>query len=136
MDIPVFVLSFAIILLGCEFFTNGVEWAGKRFKLSEGCIGSVLAALQDRHIGGQEMVADASLDRKCGVEIRFTQVVEKNSTDAALRWNAGLIAVTFLLCIFGTFLTRSGIVSSVHAFAQSSIGTWFSAPFTYSSRDR
>ena len=45
MDIPVFVLSFAIILLGCEFFTNGVEWAGKRFKLSEGCIGSVLAAV-------------------------------------------------------------------------------------------
>src|SRR5262249_9739544 len=27
--------------------------------------------------------------------------------------------------IFGTFLTRSGVVSSVHAFAQSSIGTWF-----------
>jgi cytochrome c-type biogenesis protein CcmF len=29
------------------------------------------------------------------------------------------------LCILGTFLTRSGIVSSVHAFAQSAIGTWF-----------
>jgi cytochrome c-type biogenesis protein CcmF len=40
-------------------------------------------------------------------------------------WNMVLIAATFLLCIFGTFLTRSGIVSSVHAFAQSPIGTWF-----------
>jgi cytochrome c-type biogenesis protein CcmF len=30
-----------------------------------------------------------------------------------------------MLSIFGTFLTRSGVVSSVHAFAQSSIGTWF-----------
>ncbi len=40
-------------------------------------------------------------------------------------WNMWLIFGTFLLCIFGTFLTRSGIVSSVHAFAQSSIGSWF-----------
>jgi len=42
-------------------------------------------------------------------------------------WNVWLIFTTFLLSIFGTFLTRSGIVSSVHAFAQSSIGTWFVA---------
>ena len=40
-------------------------------------------------------------------------------------WNMWLIFATFLLCIFGTFLTRSGLVSSVHAFAQSSIGNWF-----------
>jgi cytochrome c-type biogenesis protein CcmF len=40
-------------------------------------------------------------------------------------WNMVLISGTFFLCIFGTFLTRSGVVSSVHAFAQSSIGKWF-----------
>src|SRR6202142_4141391 len=40
-------------------------------------------------------------------------------------WNMVLISATFFLCIFGTFLTRSGVVSSVHAFAQSPIGTWF-----------
>ncbi len=40
-------------------------------------------------------------------------------------WNVWLIFITFLLSIFGTFLTRSGVVSSVHAFAQSSIGNWF-----------
>ena len=40
-------------------------------------------------------------------------------------WNVWLIFSTFMLAIFGTFLTRSGVVSSVHAFAQSSIGTWF-----------
>jgi len=45
MDIIVFIMSLAVILLGCEFFTNGVEWAGRRFKLSEGCVGSVLAAV-------------------------------------------------------------------------------------------
>lgn len=41
-------------------------------------------------------------------------------------WNVVLVALSFFLSIFGTFLTRSGIVSSVHAFAQSSIGTYFS----------
>ncbi len=40
-------------------------------------------------------------------------------------WNMVLISATYFLCIFGTFLTRSGIVSSVHAFAQSSLGSWF-----------
>jgi cytochrome c-type biogenesis protein CcmF len=40
-------------------------------------------------------------------------------------WNVWLIFSTFLLSVLGTLLTRSGLVSSVHAFAQSSIGTWF-----------
>jgi cytochrome c-type biogenesis protein CcmF len=40
-------------------------------------------------------------------------------------WNVWLIFSTFMLTILGTLLTRSGVVSSVHAFAQSSIGSWF-----------
>jgi cytochrome c-type biogenesis protein CcmF len=40
-------------------------------------------------------------------------------------WNMVLVAATFWLCIFGTTLTRTGIVSSVHAFAQSPIGHYF-----------
>jgi cytochrome c-type biogenesis protein CcmF len=40
-------------------------------------------------------------------------------------WNIVLISTTFFLCILGTFLTRSGIVQSVHAFAESSIGKYF-----------
>ncbi|MFT4111263.1 heme lyase CcmF/NrfE family subunit [Silvibacterium sp.] len=40
-------------------------------------------------------------------------------------WNVWLIFSTFMLAILGTLLTRSGLVSSVHAFAQSSIGSWF-----------
>ncbi len=40
-------------------------------------------------------------------------------------WNLVLAIATFLLCIFGTFLTRSGIVSSVHAFGKSNLGTFF-----------
>jgi len=45
MDVIVFLLSFMVILAACEFFTNGVEWTGKRFNLSEGAVGSVLAAI-------------------------------------------------------------------------------------------
>ena len=40
-------------------------------------------------------------------------------------WNHALIIVTFLLTIFGTFLTRSGILGSVHDFTQSLIGPLF-----------
>ena len=40
-------------------------------------------------------------------------------------WNVTLICLTFFLTIFGTFLTRSGAIASVHSFAQSSIGTYF-----------
>jgi cytochrome c-type biogenesis protein CcmF len=40
-------------------------------------------------------------------------------------WNMVLVSGTFFLCIFGTMLTRSGLVNSVHAFAQSSIGNYF-----------
>ncbi len=44
-------------------------------------------------------------------------------------WNVWLIFTTFMLSIFGTLLTRSGIVQSVHAFAQSGIGQWFAGDF-------
>jgi len=40
-------------------------------------------------------------------------------------WNLALIILTFALTIFGTFLTRSGIIGSVHAFTQGSIGQFF-----------
>jgi len=40
-------------------------------------------------------------------------------------WNMWLVFASFWLAILGTFLTRSGIINSVHAFAQSSIGNWF-----------
>src|SRR5512142_671453 len=43
------------------------------------------------------------------------------------QWNMILIMLTYALVIFGTFLTRSGVLSSVHAFAQSAIGPAFFA---------
>ena len=40
-------------------------------------------------------------------------------------WNIGLVILTFVLTLFGTFLTRSGVIASVHAFTQGSIGAFF-----------
>src|SRR6266496_3123441 len=40
-------------------------------------------------------------------------------------WNMLLVVLAFCLSIFGTFLTRSGILSSIHSFTESSIGPWF-----------
>ena len=42
-------------------------------------------------------------------------------------WNLALIILTFSLTLFGTFLTRSGIIGSVHAFSQGSVGQFFLA---------
>ncbi len=45
-------------------------------------------------------------------------------------WNMVLVIMTFTLCLFGTFLTRSGIISSVHAFGESTLGPFFLAFIT------
>ena len=42
-------------------------------------------------------------------------------------WNVSLVVLAFSLSLFGTFLTRSGVVNSIHSFTQSSIGPWFLA---------
>ncbi|MCD1293643.1 sodium:calcium antiporter [Methanocella sp. CWC-04] len=45
MNAAIFVLNFIAIIVGCELFTNGIEWLGKHFRLSDDAIGSVLAAI-------------------------------------------------------------------------------------------
>src|SRR3954471_9308969 len=45
MDWALLVLALAVILGGSELFTNGVEWIGQGYGLSEGAVGSVLAAV-------------------------------------------------------------------------------------------
>src|SRR5205085_2491539 len=40
-------------------------------------------------------------------------------------WNMVLVALAFCLSVFGTFLTRSNVVNSIHSFSQSPIGGWF-----------
>src|SRR5437870_13431530 len=43
------------------------------------------------------------------------------------KWNLGLIIGSWLLSIFGTFITRSGVISRVHSFTQSRVGYFFLA---------
>ena len=40
-------------------------------------------------------------------------------------WNMVLVSLAFLLSVFGTFLTRSGVINSIHSFSKSTIGGWF-----------
>src|SRR6266508_5444348 len=40
-------------------------------------------------------------------------------------WNMLLVVLAFCLSLFGTFLTRSGVISSIHSFTQSPLGPWF-----------
>ena len=43
------------------------------------------------------------------------------------KWNVTLVVATFMLSVLGTFITRSGVIQSVHSFAQSAVGHWFAA---------
>ena len=42
-------------------------------------------------------------------------------------WNTSLVSLTFSLSLFGTFLTRSGVITSIHSFSKSGVGPWFLA---------
>jgi cytochrome c-type biogenesis protein CcmF len=56
----------------------------------------------------------------------FLHSVMVQEKKAMLRvWNVVLVSLAFGLSLFGTFLTRSGVINSVHSFSQSSIGAWF-----------
>ena len=52
-------------------------------------------------------------------------VMIQEKKDMLRVWNMVLVLLTFLLTIFGTFLTRSGVISSVHSFTQSGLGPYF-----------
>ena len=52
-------------------------------------------------------------------------VMVQEKKDMLRVWNVILVAGAFALSLFGTFLTRSGVVSSIHSFTQSSIGPFF-----------
>ncbi|MCW5889002.1 MAG: heme lyase CcmF/NrfE family subunit [bacterium] len=52
-------------------------------------------------------------------------VMIQEKKDMLRVWNMVLVLLTFTLTIFGTFLTRSGVISSVHSFTQSGLGPYF-----------
>ena len=74
---------------------------------------------------GWDPVENASLLPWLGGTAFLHSVMMQEKKGMMKVWNMVLVSATFFLCIFGTFLTRSGVVSSVHAFAQSPIGKYF-----------
>ncbi|VAX19080.1 Cytochrome c heme lyase subunit CcmF, partial [hydrothermal vent metagenome] len=59
----------------------------------------------------------------CTAYLHSVMIQEKK--DMLKTWNMTLIALTYILTIFGTFLTRSGMISSVHSFGESTVGMYF-----------
>jgi cytochrome c-type biogenesis protein CcmF len=52
-------------------------------------------------------------------------VMVQEKKDMLRVWNVVLVVLAFSLSLFGTFLTRSGVINSIHSFAESPIGAWF-----------
>ncbi len=52
-------------------------------------------------------------------------VMVQEKKDMLRVWNVVLVTLAFSLSLFGTFLTRSGVLNSIHSFTESSIGAWF-----------
>jgi cytochrome c-type biogenesis protein CcmF len=98
--------------------------------LFQGC-GIVLGSAWAYHVlgwggwWGWDAVENASLLPWLGGTAFLHSVMMQEKKGMMKVWNMVLVAATFFLCIFGTMLTRSGAVSSVHAFAQSPIGKYF-----------
>jgi len=74
---------------------------------------------------GWDPVENASLLPWLGGTAFLHSVMMQEKKGMMKVWNMVLVSATFFLCIFGTFLTRSGVVSSVHAFASGPIGKYF-----------
>src|SRR5579863_7384410 len=74
---------------------------------------------------GWDPVENASLLPWLGGTAFLHSVMMQEKKGMMKVWNMVLVSATFFLCILGTFLTRSGVVQSVHAFARSEIGKYF-----------
>jgi cytochrome c-type biogenesis protein CcmF len=131
-----FVVPFAFAMAALITGELGNKWIGLTrrwtivpwFFLGTGILLGGNWAYQELGWGGYwawDPVENASLmPWLCGTAFLHSVIIQEKK--GMLRvWNMILIILTFSLSIFGTFLTRSGVVSSVHAFAKSSIGGWF-----------
>ena len=72
---------------------------------------------------GWDPVENAALMPWLAATAYLHSVMIQEKRDMLKTWNMVLIGITYLLCVFGTFLTRSGIVQSVHAFTNNGLFT-------------
>lgn len=78
-------------------------------------------------VWGWDPVENASLLPWLTLTAFLHSVMIQEKRGMLKRWNLSLVIGTFLLSIFGTFITRSGVIASVHSFTQSSVGYFFLA---------
>jgi cytochrome c-type biogenesis protein CcmF len=76
-------------------------------------------------VWGWDPVENASLLPWLTLTAFLHSVMIQEKRGMLKRWNLTLVLGTFLLSIFGTFITRSGVIASVHSFTQSSVGYFF-----------
>lgn len=76
---------------------------------------------------GWDPVENASLMPWFTATAYLHSVMIQERRDMLKVWNMALVMLTYFLTVFGTFLTRSGLIDSVHTFAQSDVGDYFIA---------
>jgi cytochrome c-type biogenesis protein CcmF len=133
MTIP-FAFAMAALITGRTdeaWIVSMRPWAiGSWYALSVGLVLGMLWAYEELGWGGYwawDPVENAGLIPWLTATAYIHSVMVQERRQMLKIWNMVLAILTFELTIFGTFLTRSGFIQSVHAFAQSSIGFYFLA---------
>jgi cytochrome c-type biogenesis protein CcmF len=129
-------VPFAFVAAALVTGRLGNEWirATRRYALVAWCIlgcGNLLGAWWSYHVlgwggyWGWDPVENAAImPWLVGTAYLHSSMVQERRGMLKV-WNAGLLILAFCLSIFGTFVVRSGVLNSVHSFAESSIGPFF-----------
>ncbi|GAK58014.1 putative cytochrome c-type biogenesis protein CcmF [Candidatus Vecturithrix granuli] len=127
-----FILSFAVLITGeirKEWLRMIQQWVlAGWFLLGIGILLGAHWAYLELGWGGYwswDPVENASLLPWISSTALLHTLILQQRKGMLVRWNLLLSVITFALCILGTFITRSGILQSVHAYAQSSTGMYF-----------
>jgi cytochrome c-type biogenesis protein CcmF len=129
-------IPFAFVVAALATGRLGGEWiqATRRYALVAWCIlgiGNLLGAWWSYHVlgwggyWGWDPVENAAIMPWFVGTAYLHSVMVQERRGMLKVWNVGLLILAFCLSIFGTFVVRSGILTSVHSFAQSSIGPYF-----------
>ncbi len=133
-----FAVPFAFGMAALLARDEGVEWLRATRKwtliswlfLSVGNILGGMWAYQELGWGGYwawDPVENAALIPWFMASAYLHSVIIQEQRGMFRKWNAVLVALTFITTILGTWMTRSGLIESVHTFAESEIGDYFLA---------
>ncbi len=129
-------VPFAFVVAALATGRLGEEWirATRRYALVAWCIlgiGNLLGAWWSYHVlgwggyWGWDPVENAAIMPWFVGTAYLHSVMVQERRGMLKVWNVGLLILAFSLSIFGTFVVRSGVLTSVHSFAESSIGPFF-----------